>query len=115
MLDDFLAEYVPLLRNSPCTHVVMLIDFDEHEPDRRQKFQEAIPSDVVDRVFVIGTKTKPETLKRQQNRRSLELIGSQLADECHTGQYQLWQQEQLVHNQRELARLRAIVKPFLFK
>jgi uncharacterized protein YfaP (DUF2135 family) len=62
-LDVFESEYIPHLRRFPSAHVLMLIDFDEVE-DRRSQFEGKIPNDVQSRVFVVGSKDEPETLKR---------------------------------------------------
>ena len=62
----------------------MLIDFDGKINERRAEFERAIPEDIKTRVFVVGTKDEPETLKRSLNI-SFEEIGKSLAEDCDTG------------------------------
>lgn len=113
VLATFKVEYVQTLRNYPKTHVVMLIDFDDHVDERRLEFEQAIPGELKTRVFVIGSKHDPETLKRQL-RRSFEDIGLSLANDCVAGTTELWDHEQLSHNDAERQRMVEHVKPFLF-
>lgn len=103
VLNCFLAEYVPLLRSFPQGNVVLLIDFDDVE-NRRDLFAQSIPADLQSRVFVIGSRDEPETLKSQLAM-NLEDIGHHLAEECQSGQFILWSHAQLAHNQVELERL----------
>ena len=102
------------LRNFPNRHLVLLIDFDGHVIERTQMFEEAIPADVRDRVYLLGTQVEPERL-RKACRVSWEKIGEQLANACANGEQGLWGHAMLVHNQAEVGRLIANVKPFLFK
>ena len=114
VLDVFQVEYVPLLRNSPLALVIMLIDFDDKDIDQRRKlFADKIPDEFRSRVFVIGAKDEPESLKREF-KRTLEDIGKVLAHECFEGQFNLWAHSHLSHNSEELKRLVAAVKPILF-
>ena len=64
-------------------------------------------------MFVVGSKDKPETLKKALNI-SFEEIGKSLADDCDAGTTELWGHEQLQHNDAERQRLVQTVKPFLF-
>jgi hypothetical protein len=66
-----------------------------------------------DRVFVVGSKHEPETLKRAL-KIGFEAIGKSLANDCDTGTAECWDHEQLQHNDAERRRLVQIVKPFLF-
>jgi hypothetical protein len=113
VLTTFLDEYIHTLRNYPQAHVVMVIDFDGHTDERRAEFEQAIPGDLKARVFVVGSKDKPETLKKAL-KISFEEIGKYLADDCDTGTWKYWAHEQLQHNDAERQRLVQIVKPFLF-
>ena len=65
MLKTFRDEYIPKLRDYPKAHVVMLIDFDDQVEKRRADFEQEIPADLKTRVFVIGSKHTPETLKKE--------------------------------------------------
>ena len=113
VLEVFLCEYLPLLRRYTDGHVVMLIDFDEDD-DRLKKIEAEVPDDVKARVFVIGSKDEPETLKGEL-KMPLEKIGGALAQDCLAGDLGLWEHQQLSHNGPELKRLEQIVKPILFE
>ena len=91
----------------------MLIDFDGQIDERRAEFEQAIPEDLKARVFVVGSKHEPETLKKSLNI-GFEKIGESLADDCDAGTAELWDHEQLQHNDAERQRLVQTVKPFLF-
>jgi hypothetical protein len=65
------------------------------------------------RVFVIGPKENPETLKQALNV-GFEEIGNSLADECERESEEHWLHEQLRHNDGERLRLVHTVRPFLF-
>jgi hypothetical protein len=109
----FQEEYVSKLRGYPQAHVVMLIDFDDEVEQRRAAFEAAVPEELKGRVFVIGTKVTPETLSQVLGR-SFEKIGADLADECAADTVQLWEHEQLRHNESDRHRMVQIVRPFLF-
>jgi hypothetical protein len=113
VLNTFQDEYIQPLRNYPQAHVVMLIDFDGQIDARRAQFEQAIPDDVKVRVFVVGSKNDPETLKRAPTV-NFEEIGKSLANDCATGTAEHWDHEQLHHNDAERQRLVQAVKPFLF-
>ncbi len=113
LLDTFKQEYIQLLKNNLKAHVVMLIDFDGQFEERRARFQAEIPEVIEGRVFVVGSKINPETLK-QAIHKTFEEIGSALAGDCATGNTVLWEHEQLSHNDPDRRRLEEIVKPFLF-
>jgi hypothetical protein len=113
VLGTFQSEYMQTLRDYPEGHVVLLIDFDDDVERRRDKFQEAIPKDLASRVFVVGSKYNPESLKNAMNI-GYEEIGSVLASDCDDGITDHWNHEQLQHNDAERERLVQIVRPFLF-
>ena len=112
--DDLTFSQVALLRKYPKRHLVLLIDFDGEVADRSQSFQTAIPADVRDRVYLLGTLNEPEPLRKACGV-SLEKVGQQLAQACAHGDEGLWGHEMLIHNHTELQRLIHNVKPFLFK
>ncbi len=91
----------------------MLIDFDEVEY-RRSQIDGRIPDDVKSRVFVVGSKDEPETLKGEL-KLAFEKIGWELAQDCLMDQFKLWRHPQLVHNGAELDRMVAVIKPILFQ
>ena len=113
VLKKFQTEYIRRLHADPLGHVVMLIDFDGQYPNRRATFASAVPSDLADRVFVIGTRQTPEDL-RAALKRSFEQIGRDLAEDCFANTQTLWGHAQLEHNAPDCQRLIQIVKPFLF-
>lgn len=112
--DDLSAVQVAQLRKYPKRHLVLLIDFDGHFAERMHNFQEFIPDDVRDRVYLLGTRDEPEPLRRACGV-SLEKIGEQLANACANDEQGLWGHAMLAHNQAEVGRLIANVKKFLFK
>ncbi|HEV3343916.1 MAG TPA: hypothetical protein VG125_26315 [Pirellulales bacterium] len=113
VLETFRDEYIPKLCNYPTTHVVMLVDFDDQVEKRRADFEQEIPTEFKPRVFVLGSKHTPETLKKEV-RKSFEEIGKTLADDCDAGTAALWGHEQLSHNDADRKRLVETVMPFLF-
>ena len=113
VLKSFQDEYIQTLRNYPLAHVVMLIDFAGQIDERRAKFEQAIPDELKTRVFVVGSKNDPETLKKTLNT-SFEDIGKSLANDCGAGTAEHWDHEQLQHDDDERQRLFQTIKPFLF-
>ncbi len=113
VLKTFRDEYIPRLRDYPHAHVVMLIDFDDQVDQRKADFDQEIPADVKTRVFVIGSKDEPETLKKAL-KIGFEEIGKSLANDCDAGTAEHWDHEQLQHNEGERQRLVQAVRPFLF-
>ena len=111
--DKFRIEYVPYLRTYPKGHVVMLIDFDGGYANRLAEFEQVIPDDLKERVFVVGTGKTPEDLKKMLGKH-FEPIGKSLADDCFAGTETVWSHEQLKHNDPDRQRLVQTVKPILF-
>lgn len=101
------------LRTITLRHLVLLIDFDSKVDERAAKFKAATPPDVADRVYLLGTRSEPESLRTNTGLK-YESIGKALADECASREPGLWSHELLKHNEHELKRLMAAVKPFLF-
>jgi len=112
VLDEFEEIHVKELRIYPRRRMLLLIDFDEKE-NRRQEAEARIPTDVQQRVFLIGTWSEPEKLKTALGR-SLEEIGRALAEDCYCNTPTTWSHPLLQHNTGELTRLREQVHPFLF-
>src|SRR5271169_6092781 len=71
VLKTFRDEYIPRLRDNQHTHVIMLIDFDDQVETRKADFEKEIPEEFRTRVFVIGSKHTPETLKKETKKKSL--------------------------------------------
>jgi hypothetical protein len=113
VLEQFKQVYVGHLNRYADAHVLMLIDFDRKFPTRLAYFQEQIPTNLADRVYILGAEDEAETLKREE-RLHLGPLGAQLADECRHQKHVHWLCPQLVQNQPEIARLNAAVRRFLF-
>jgi hypothetical protein len=110
--DIFVSDHVIPMRNNPSRFMVLLIDFDD-DLDRLETIKSDIPADLTDRVFVVGTRSNPEAL-RKAGLGPYEAIGSSLANDCRDGTQTIWAHELLRHNEDELARLREAVCGFLF-
>lgn len=113
VLKTFRDEYIPKLRDYRDAHVIMVIDFDNQVEKRKADFEQEIPEEFKVRVFVIGPKHTPETLKNEL-KKSFEEIGTSLADDCGADTTALGGHEQLNHNDADRQRLVQAVKPFLF-
>lgn len=113
VLARFLDDHVGGLRKFPGRHLVLLIDFDDHVEERSAKFTDEFPADVSDRVFLLGTRSEPEPLRKQCGQ-SLESLGKALAGECFRDEAALWTHPLLAHNAAQRERLQAKVKSILF-
>lgn len=119
VLEKFAENYVSYMRKHEAGTMILLVDFDDRE-DRLQRIKTAIPEDLSDRVFVLGTKTEPEDLKKRprdykkERLGSLENVGRMLAQDCVDGTDTTWSHDLLAHNSEELKRLRPHVEGFLF-
>jgi len=109
----FKDTHIGLLHKYSARHLVLLIDFDGQMDERMQIFLQACPADVRDRVYLLGACDEPEPLRKDCGV-SLEKIGERLGKACADGEEGLWAHAMLAHNQAELNRLIANVKPFLF-
>lgn len=56
VLASFVSEHIAGLRKYPHRHLVLLIDFDDHVDARREHFVAQFPTDVRERVFLLGTR-----------------------------------------------------------
>ena len=113
VLKKFQTEYIKRLREDRLGRVVMLVDFNGDYNNRRAQFENEIPSDLKERVFVIGARETPEELRRELGK-SFEEIGMSLADACLKGIDGDWRHDHLRHNDPDRKRLVQMVKPFLF-
>jgi exoribonuclease R len=113
VIEVFCDEYISKLRGYEEAHVVMLIDFDNRIEQRLARLAQDIPDELKDRVFVVGSRDEPETVKQALNM-SYEEIGRALAEDCSANTTQFWDHDQLLHNDSERQRLVQIVRPFLF-
>ena len=96
----------------PCRYMVLLLDFDRRQ-DRLDLARAEIPARLAERVFILGTLTEPEDLKRA-GFGNYEAIGSALATDCREDTATTWGHDLLQHNATELDRLREHVRPILF-
>lgn len=113
VLSSFVKDHIEGLRKYSLRYLVLLIDFDDQVAARREHFLQHFPDDVHDRVFLLGTSSEPEPLRKKCGD-SLEAIGKQLAVECYRGETNLWAHALLAHNEPERQRLNAKVKSILF-
>ncbi len=112
VVERFTKNFIPTMRQYPHRRMVLLIDFDTKD-DRFEYVSQQIPSDLKDRVFVLGILDEPEALKKSLGN-SFESIGETLAANCADNTHGLWDHDLLRHNRPELERMISSVKPFLF-
>ena len=112
VLDSFETDHVLGMEKWPERIMVLLIDFDGQE-NRPSQAESRIPVHLKKRVFVLGTLTNPEDLKRSLGR-TLEEIGKGLARDCREETSDVWGHDLLKHNAPELDRMRTHLRPILF-
>lgn len=111
-MEKFIDDYASGMQKFPQRRIVLLINFDQRE-NRFDYVKKAIPTDLQDRVFILGVQSNPENL-RNSTQQSFETIGETLADNCADNIDDLWGHELLQHNSDELERIRESIKSFLF-
>lgn len=111
VLNLFVSEHITEMDRCRHRFMVLLIDFDGKE-DRLNDARARIPNHLSERVFILGTWTEPEDLKR--NLGSYETIGLAMANDCREETNTIWGHKLLQHNTSELDRLRERVRPILF-
>jgi hypothetical protein len=112
VLERFTSDHVLKMRSNHNRFMILLIDFDGIL-ERLSVAEAVIPPELSDRVFILGSRDRPETLKAELNK-SFEKIGSRLGQDCRDETYTTWEHELLRHNEDELERLRKYVRPILF-
>ena len=112
VIERFKADHLAGMERYPLRFIVLLIDFDGQE-GRLEQAKAAVPGSLADRVFILGTLTEPEALKKAKLG-PYEDIGSALAKNCRDETDTLWEHDLLKHNASELERLRHYVRPILF-
>lgn len=110
--ERFQNELKPTVVSNPRCHVVLVIDFDG-KADRLQAVTETVPSEVRDRVFVIGLLTQPEDLY-SAGLPTKEKLGDALANECFQSCHELWNHELLAHNTNEVKRMGDKLRDIIF-
>jgi hypothetical protein len=115
VLDAFGRNQLGDLRRFPDRHLLLVIDFDG-DPDRMDIAWARIPEDVRGRVFILGAREEPETVRCALSRiGSLEKIGTSLAEDCRGDEPQVWTHPEFARNTDELDRMKPIVEPWLFR
>jgi hypothetical protein len=111
VLNRFREDHVPEMDRYASRFMVLVIDFDGRE-DRLDEVMDSIPDHLKERVFVLGSLSQPEDLRR--NLGSYETIGLAMAKDCRDNADVTWAHNLLRHNAGELERLRLHVRPILF-
>lgn len=109
--EELLGSIAPKLRQNTRAFAVLLVDFDG-QTNRREMVLSGLDPSLADRVFVLGSLTEPEPLKRDLG--SFETIGKRLARDCAEGTSTAWGHALLKHNEAALVRLRPVLHPVLF-
>jgi hypothetical protein len=108
----FNVTHIDEMRRYPEQRMILLIDFDDRE-NRFDTVWKAVPTDLSDRVFILGAQGEPEDLQRA-GLGFPETIGNALAKDCREETDTIWGHDLLRHNAIELDRLRKHVHPILF-
>jgi hypothetical protein len=106
-LELFASDYVAGMVKYEKRHVLILIDLDGHI-DRLEEAKKYIPDNLRERVFVMGCLDEPERM-REATGMSKEKLGEALAGACLSRQGEVWNNEMLVHNQKELERMNSTI------
>ena len=112
--EKFVSDQIAKMNHYPEQITVLLVDFDDQGPVRLRAMRSVIPDNLASRVFILGSKTDPEALKRAFQGRSLEDIGFDMAEDCRNGTDLVWSHDLLIHNKDELERLHQQVGSWLF-
>lgn len=112
VIAEFETNHISAMRTYTKSRMILLIDFDDRE-NRLSYVKTKIPDDLKERVFILGVQSEPENLKRDTNK-TFEQMGKALAKDCVNNTNDLWGHDLLKHNQAELERTIADIKPFLF-
>ncbi|RLC09192.1 MAG: hypothetical protein DRI57_22595 [Deltaproteobacteria bacterium] len=115
VLNAFKNDHIQKMYDHAGRRLLLLIDFD-NDKSRLESVKSEIPSDLKNRVFILGTQTEPEGLKKSvEHIHSFEDIGKELAKDCvDKAADSLWEHDLLKINNKEQARMVEFVKPFLF-
>jgi hypothetical protein len=114
VIEKFTDDHVSAMRQFTERMIVLVIDFDNEYEDRLKYIQDRIPSDLKNRVFVLGAQSEPEQLKKAMNK-NFERIGEALSKDCSDNTNIIWNHDLLKHNKTEVSRMVLSVKPFLFQ
>jgi hypothetical protein len=111
VLDTFESDHVADMDRYTKGFMFLLIDFDGDE-ERGAYARRKIPERLRERVFILGARTDPESVKKALG--PYESIGRALAEDCREGTDRTWGHELLRHNANEIGRLRQYVRAILF-
>jgi len=100
-----------MIRNAN-RYMVLLVDFDGHYA-RLATVQKHIPTELRDRVMVLGVWSDPEKAKMGASAKRQE-VGSTLAKECRSRVFTIWKDDAFKHNLSEIARMGDTVRAILF-
>lgn len=103
-LEKLSDDYYRILESNHNSRVLVIIDCDG-DAERISRALGEVPAHLRGRVFIVGTMSEPEVLKKTFNT-TLEKIGQAIADECFDENVKLWNHEQLIHNSSEVERLK---------
>lgn len=113
VVDEFTNNYINTMRQYRERRIVLIIDFDGRLNERLEHVKKEIPSDLIDRVFILGVLSEPEELRADLTQ-SYETIGRSLSQDCSNDRRTVWGHNLLKHNDTELDRMISLIKPFLF-
>jgi hypothetical protein len=113
VLNLFKSDHIIEMDRNPNRFMVLLIDFDNTENRLKVGQRSSVPAHLADRVFVLGTSSIPEDLKRA-GLGSYETIGQALARDCREQTDTTWGHDLLRNNSSELDRLRQHARAILF-
>ena len=110
-VEKFKNDHIPDMNKFPGRYMILVIDFDKYD-DRAEKIQNFdIPDTLRDRVFIIGSRTNPQSLKKELKMNGEE-IGEAIARSCAEKTGTIWDHPLLKHNQAEIDRLRPVIEQF---
>ena len=110
VLESFEREHIDNLTRNTYRNLLMLIDFDS-DPTRLELVNARVPTQIKNRVFVLGIWSEPEALKADY--RNYETIGTLLADGFFNQDDLIWEHPLLKYNADERRRTRESVCPSL--
>lgn len=112
VLARFGEDHIAEMNGNPGRFMVLLIDCDGDD-ERLIEAKAGIPENLRERVFILGAREEPESL-RQELGMTYEEIGLALAKDCRDNTNGISTHEHLSHNLAELERLRTLVRPIFF-
>ena len=98
-------------------HILILIDFDEKFESRYKMFFDEVPSEYLDRVFILGVNNKEfEDLQRFFSLSNFEKLAKKLVENCPDSDLSNWKNKYLECNLAEIGRMKDLgVFDWLFK